>query len=44
MTRGRPLYLNEERYAALTYMVNVCLNIIKKEAFVGMVNISCFTL
>lgn len=25
MQRGKPLYLNEERYAALTYMVTILL-------------------
>jgi len=31
MIRGKRLYLNEERYAALTYLVNVCLNNQKKK-------------
>ena len=26
MARGKPLYLNEERYAALTYMVSRCFD------------------
>lgn len=45
MTRGKPLYLSEERYAALTYLVNVLsLNSLNhKDKFLVCIAISCFT-
>lgn len=33
MARGKPLYLNEERYAALTYMVYKCSASTSTESF-----------